>query len=210
LRALTERARSTAVQDTKLRVVFSTYLLAVKIISDVSYANAAFLRRCPWSQVEINSMEREMLKHLDFNVFIASGVCVATPLVIPSESSALTLHDLFLSASSTAPRPSGHGESRSRLVCRATTASRTSSPAASSARTSSSLGPPPNAGQFVSTDTSLAPHFFLLSLSLGMGRSRSFPQSPFAPAVLALLLTTLPHALNSLAGRSSKRGPDHR
>lgn len=68
------------IKDTTLRVVFSAYLLAMKLISDVSYTNSAFLRRCPWTQSEINSMEREMLHHLDYDAFIASGEYVFTPI----------------------------------------------------------------------------------------------------------------------------------
>ncbi|CDZ98407.1 Cyclin PHO80-like [Phaffia rhodozyma] len=58
------------IQDTALRVIFSSFLLATKMISDACYANIAFVRRTPWSLEEINSMEAEMLGHIQYKSYI--------------------------------------------------------------------------------------------------------------------------------------------
>ncbi|CDZ98421.1 Cyclin PHO80-like [Phaffia rhodozyma] len=63
------------VQDAILRVMFSAFLIATKMVSDVCYANAAFIRHTPWTLEEINSMEAELLVHIQYRSFI-SPVCL--------------------------------------------------------------------------------------------------------------------------------------
>lgn len=58
------------IKDTILRVIFSAYLVATKMASDVYFANAAFVRRTPWSLEEINSMEVEILVHIEYKSYI--------------------------------------------------------------------------------------------------------------------------------------------
>lgn len=67
------------VKDTLLRVVFSAYLAAMKLCTEVSYLNSAFVGRTPWSTREINSMEREILLHLDYDCFIPAEQYVPLP-----------------------------------------------------------------------------------------------------------------------------------
>lgn len=45
-------------------------MAAMKACTEVSYLNSAFVGRTPWSTREINSMEREILLHLDYDCYL--------------------------------------------------------------------------------------------------------------------------------------------
>lgn len=63
---------SSETDDTPLRVIFAIVLLAVKFMSDVSHTNKSFASRTPWSLKEVNAIEKEMLRHLQYDVYIAA------------------------------------------------------------------------------------------------------------------------------------------
>lgn len=56
-------------------------MAAMKLCTEVSYLNSAFVGRTPWSVREINSMERELLLHLDYDCFVPAEQYV--PLLVP-------------------------------------------------------------------------------------------------------------------------------
>jgi hypothetical protein len=65
-------------------VTFSAILLAIKWTSDCSHTNLAFVRRTPWSLSEINAMEKEMLSHLKYDIYISAAEYVPCLLPFPS------------------------------------------------------------------------------------------------------------------------------
>lgn len=60
-------------KDACLRVAFASFLIALKWSSDVSYTNATLATYTPgWSLTDVNVMEQQLLRCLNWDIYIDS------------------------------------------------------------------------------------------------------------------------------------------
>ncbi|KAL7409080.1 hypothetical protein BDY24DRAFT_242676 [Mrakia frigida] len=58
-------------EDAPLRIAFASFLLASKYLSEYSDINSSFVKYTPWSLKDINTMEKQLLKCLRWDLWIS-------------------------------------------------------------------------------------------------------------------------------------------